>query len=324
MTPLNFHSSLALPIQSFIRLRQLSGTDYQSQAKLLCCFDRFLSEEKFEEPRLTRRITDRYLQTLAHLTPRVRYNHFCVVRQLCQYLSRTEPLTYVPEAIRTITPQAAHRPYIYSEAEIGALLVAASSLPPSASLRAHTYKTLLGLLYCTGIRIGEALALNLEDFHGVEERIFIAEGKFRKARWVPLCVSTCRALQSYLDRRIHIKPHSHDSPLLLNLRSQRLHHCTVNQTFRWLLNQCKISHSEPAAPRIHDLRHSFAVHRLLAWYRDGKDVNARLPWLATYMGHVDIYSTQIYLQATPELTEQVARRFHEYYLQQVEHNGGTS
>jgi site-specific recombinase XerD len=324
MTPLEFHSCLALQIESFIRLRQLSGTDYQSQSLLLCYFDRFLSEEKVGEPRLTRPITDRYLQTLMHLAPRVMYNRFCVVRQLCRYLSRTDPLTYIPEAIRTITPQAAHRPYIYSEAEIGALLAAASLLPPAGSLRPHTCKTLLGLLYSTGIRIGEALALNLEDFHGAEERLFIAEGKFRKARWVPLCASTCRALQSYLDRRIRIKPHSPDSPLFLNLRSRRLHHCTVNQTFRRLLNQCKIPHYESAAPRIHDLRHTFAVHRLLAWYRDGKDVNARLPWLATYMGHVDIYSTQVYLQATPELTEQVARRFHEYYLQRVEHNGGES
>lgn len=323
MTPLEFHSSLALPIERFIRLRQLSGTTYQSQARLLCYFDRFLSDEKLEELRLTQQIADRYLQTIAHLTPRVRYNLFCVVRQLCRYLSRTDPLTYVPEPIKAITPQAAHQPYIYSEADIGALLAAASELPPSGSLRPHTYKTLLGLLYSTGIRIGEALALNLEDFYGVEERLFIAKGKFRKARWVPLCTSTCRALQSYLDKRIRIKPHSPDSPLLLNLRSRRLHHCTVNQTFRWLLNQCKISR-ELAAPRIHDLRHTFAVHRLLTWYRDGKDVNARLPWLATYMGHVDIYSTQVYLKATPELTEQVARRFHEYYLQQVKPNGGKS
>ncbi len=323
MRPLEFHSCLAPQIERFIRLRQLSGTDYQSQARLLCYFDRFLSEEKLEESRLIQSITDRYLLTLAHLAPRARYNRFCVVRQLCRYLSRTDPLTYVPEPIRAITPQAAHRPYIYSEAEIGALLAAASELPPAGSLRPHTYRTLLGLLYSTGIRIGEALALNLEDFHGAEQRLFIAEGKFRKARWVPLSASTCRAWQSYLDRRIRIKPHLPDSPLFLNLRSRRLHYCTVNQTFQRLLKQCKIPHDD-SAPRIHDLRHTFAVHRLLAWYKDGKDVNARLPWLATYMGHVDIFSTQLYLQATPELTAQVARRFHEYYLRQVGHNGGTS
>lgn len=321
MTPLIFHSSLAPQIESFIRLRQLSGTDYRSQSRLLCYFDRFLCDEKQEGSRLTMQIVDRYLQTLSQLAPRVRGNRFCVVRQLCQYLSRTDPLTYVPEAIRSITSQAAYRAYIYSEAEIGALLAAASKLPPVGSLLPHTYKTLLGLLYSTGIRIGEAFALNLEDFHGDEECLFIAKGKFRKDRWVPLSATTCQALRSYLDRRTRIKPHSPDSPLFLNLRSRRLHHCAVFTTFRRLLNVCSISVGDSAVPRIHDLRHTFAVHRLLAWYRDGKDVNARLPWLATYMGHVDMHSTQVYLQATPELIQQVATRFHEYYRRQVEYHG---
>lgn len=324
MRPLEFRSSLALQIENFIHLRQLSGTDYQSQSLLLSYFDHFLCNEKYEGSTLTTQITDHYLQTLSHLSPRVRCNRFCVVRQLCQYLSRTDLLACVPEPIRAITSQAAHKAYIYREAEISALLAAASELPPSNSLLPHTYKALVGLLYSTGIRIGEAFALNLEHFHYDEKRLFIAEGKFRKARWVPLSASTCQALQSYLDKRTRIKPHSADSPLFLNLRSRRLHHCAVFQTFQRLLRTCEIPHGAPAAPRIHDLRHTFAVHRLMAWYRDGKDVNVRLPWLATYMGHVDIHSTQIYLQATPELTELVARRFHEYYLQQVERNGGKS
>jgi len=322
MTSLEFHSPVASSIERFIRLRQLSGTDYQSQALLLCYFDRFLTEEKFEDARITREITDRYLQSLPHLTPRVRSNRVSVVRQLCRYLARTDPLTHVPEPIRALSPQVAHQPYIYSAAEIGALLASAAELPPSGSLRPLTYRTLLGLLYSTGIRIGEALALNLEDFHTVEERLFIARGKFRKARWVPLSVSTCRALQSYLDRRHHCKPRAADSPLFLNLHARRLHHSTVNQTFRRLLVQCHIPQGERFAPRIHDLRHTFAVHRLLAWYRDGEDVNTRLPWLATYMGHVNIHSTQVYLQATAELTERVAARFHEFFLQQIVPNGG--
>jgi len=112
------------------------------------------------------------------------------------------------------------------------------------------------------------------------------------------------------------------TPLFLNERSRRLHHCTVNQTFRHLLRQCAIHHRKHSGPRIHDLRHTFAVHRLLAWYRDGKDVNARLPYLATYMGHVDVHSTQVYLQATPELIEEVDHRFHKHYLYQVKPLGG--
>ncbi|MBC8078988.1 MAG: tyrosine-type recombinase/integrase, partial [Gorillibacterium sp.] len=182
MKTLEFHSCLALEIQRFISLHQLSGTDYQSQARLLWYFDHFLSEEKLEEPRLTRQITDRYLETLSHLAPRVRCNRFGVVRHVCQYLSQTDPHAYVPESIRKIPSQEAHRPYIYSKSEIGALLAAASELLPQDSIRPHTYKTLLGLLYSTGIRIGEACALNLEDFYGEEQLLYIAQGKFHKTR----------------------------------------------------------------------------------------------------------------------------------------------
>lgn len=321
MSGLKFHSCLAAQIQNFINVRCLSGTDYQSQAQLLGYFDRFLLKQGLDEPRITRKIMDRYQQSLSHLAPRSRYNRFSVVRQLCEYLTRSDPFGYVPEPLKIIPSQGAHQPYIYSKFQLQMLLAAASKLPPASSLRPHTYRTLLGVLYSTGIRIGEALALNLEDFQSAEQLLFIAEGKFRKARWVPLSPSTCQALQQYVHKRLQMTPCSPDSPLFLNQRSRRLHQCTVNYTFRHLLRQCDIQHSKHTGPRIHDLRHTFAVHRLLAWYRDGEDVNARLTWLATYMGHVNVHSTQIYLQATPELLEQVDRRFHNYYLHQVKTQG---
>ena len=317
MRPLKLHSSLAGPIQNFIHLRRLSGTDYKSQTQLLGYFDRFLLKQKWNLPRMTREITDCYQQSLSHLAPRTRSNRLCVVRQLCQYLARSDPHGYVPEPLRVIPSQQAHLPYIYSHSEIQTLLVAASKLSPPTSLRPHTYQTFLGLLYSTGIRIGEALALNLEDFHCAVQRLYIAEGKFRKARWVPLATSTCQALQQYLYKRLKIKPRSPDSPLLLNQRSRRLTPCVVHQTFRSLLRQCGILHSKPTGPRIHDLRHTFALHRLLAWYQDGQDINVRLPWLATYLGHVDVHSTHIYLQASAELIEQVDRRFYHHYLHRV-------
>ncbi len=324
MRALEFRSSLAFHIRNFISLRQLSGTDYQSQALLLSYFDRFLSKEQCEDSRITRKIIDRYLQSLSHLTPRVQSNRLCVVRQLCQYLCRADPMTYIPEPIISISSQAAHQPYIFSQSEIATLLSAASKLLPLDSLRPFTYQTLLGLLYSTGIRIGEALSLNLEDIYSAEKRLYIAKGKFRKARWLPLSASTSLALQEYMDRRRRIRPRSPDSPLLLNQRSRCLQHSTVNQTFHQLLEHCAIPRNKHAGPRIHDLRHTFAVHRLLDWYQDGQDVNARLPWLATYLGHVDIHSTQVYLRATPELTEKVAQRFHDYYCQQIKINGELS
>jgi len=322
MSPLKLQSLLSVQIQNFINLRRLSGTDYQSQAQLLGYFDRFMVEEHLSEPRITRKIVDRYLKGLSHLAPRTRFNRFSVVKQLCEYLARNDPEDYVPDPLRAISSRGTHQPYIYSNSEIQALLAAASQLPPESSLRPHTYQTLMGVLYSTGIRIGEASALNLEHFHSQEQMLYIAKGKFRKARWVPLSDSTCRALQQYVRKRLQMRPRSPDSPLFLNQRSSRLHHCTVNQTFRQLLRQCGIHHSKHTGPRIHDIRHTFAVHRLLAWYRDGQDVNVRLPWLATYMGHVDIHSTQVYLLATPELIEQVDQRFHNHYLHQVKSEGG--
>ena len=322
MSVLKLQSPLAVDIQNFINLRRLSGTDYQSQAQLLGYFDRFLVKEHLNEPRITREMVERYLESLSHLAPRTRYNRFCVVKQLCEYLSRNDTLGYIPEPFRVIPSKGAHQPYIYNNSELQALLAAASKLPPENSLRPHTYRTLLGLLYSTGVRIGEALALNLEHFHSEEQMLYIKEGKFRKARWVPISASTCQALEQYVRKRLQMRPRSLDSPLFLNQRSRRLHYCAVNQTFRHLLRQCGIHHSKHTGPRIHHLRHTFAVHRLLAWYRDGKDVNARLPWLATYMGHVDIHSTQVYLRATPELIAQVNRRFHNHYLCHIKSQGG--
>ena len=262
MSPWKLHSPLADEMQNFIHLRRLSGTDYQSQAQLLGYFDRFLLDQQINGPPLTREITDDYLLGLSHLAPRTRSNRFCVVRQLCHYLARNDPRGYVPEPLRTIPSQGAHPPYIYSPSEILALLAAASKLPPANSLRPHTYSTLLGLLYSTGIRIGEALALNREDFQEAEQRLYIAQGKFRKARWVPLSASTSQALQQYLHKRLQMEVCTPDSPLFLNQRSRRLTHCTVNHTFRYLLRQCGISHRKLTGPRIHDLRH-YAEYRIM-------------------------------------------------------------
>ena len=167
------------------------------------------------------------------------------------------------------------------------------------------------------------MALNLADFHREDARLYIEQGKFRKARWVPMSPSTVAALSQYVDRRQQTRPNTPVAPLLLNQRGHRLQHCTVNQCWHGLLRKCGITCQAHKGPRLHDLRHSFAVHRLLAWYRDGKDINARLAWLATYMGHVDIRSTQVYLQPTAALLEQVNGRFHRHYLHHVTTQGVT-
>jgi len=324
MQTIELHSWLSGQIDRFIDLRRLSGSDYSSQARLLGYFDRFLVEQYPNESFITRHIIDHYLQSLSHLRPRVRFNRFCVVRLLCRHIALTEPRCHVPESMRCVTAPRVFHPYIFNEQEIEGLLSAASALPPAESLRPHTYRTLFGLLYTTGIRIGEAFALSLRDFHSELDLLYIAEGKFRKARWVPLHPSTSRMLNKYIEHRLRNNPRRPDSPLFINLRFNGLRHCTVYQAFRQLLEKCGIVHSKYTGPRIHDLRHTFAVHRLLAWYRDNQDVNARLPALATYMGHVDVCSTHVYLRPTAELLEQVNDRFHNHYLHSLKAKGGIS
>ncbi len=315
-------STLATSMQRFIDLRRLSGADYHAQALLLGHFDRFLVESNHIVLRLTREITDQYECSLERLASRSRGNRLCVVRQFGKYLARTDALSYVPDSPRCISSHDAHTPYIYSLIQIRSLLSAASNLPPG-SLRPETCRTLLGLLYSTGIRIGEACALTLKDFHRDDQRLYIAAGKFRKSRWVVLSESACAALQRYVDQRVRKQPRALDSPFFINARGRSLPHVTVYTTFRHLLEQCGIPYHKAGGPRIHDLRHTFAVHRLLEWYRDGTDIHSRLPWLATYMGHVNIKSTHIYLHATPELIECVDHRFHEHYLQHVQPIKGT-
>lgn len=319
-----FNSCLSAQISALIALRRLSGTDYDSQARLLGYFDRFLVEQNVQQPLITREICDGYQRSLKRLAPRSQANRLCVVRQLCEYLARTDPFNYIPEPIRAPASRQAHHAYIFSRKQVGAMLSAALRLPPSGSLRPHTYHTLLGLLYTTGIRAGESFALNIEHFFPDERRLFIAEGKFRKSRWIVLSASATDALSRYLMRRMNKEPNGPEYPLLLNERRQRLCHATVHKGFMAILHACGIPWDHQAGPRIHDWRHTFAVHRLLAWYHDGEDVNARLPALATYMGHVDISSTQVYLQPTAELLGEVDRRFHDHFLNHVLSKGSLS
>jgi site-specific recombinase XerD len=293
MSTWTFCSCLAPQIETFINLRRFSnGTDYRSQTESLKHFDRFLVAHGIQQARMTREICDHYQDSLSSLAPSGRTNRFCVVRLLCEYLARTDPVSYIPE--RLPWSPSSHRPYILRREQVVALLTAASRLPPPGFLRPHTVGTLLGLLYTTGIRIGEACALNIEHFIPDERKLYIAKGRFCKSRWIVLSASTTGVLRQYLDRRMGEGANASDSPLLLNQRRRRVCPSAVQKTFMQLLEECGIQWIRGIGPRIHDIRHTFAVHWLLAWYRDGEDINARLPALATTMGHVKISSTRVY------------------------------
>ena len=319
MKTVTFASCLAAPMRSFVELRQLSGTDYQSQARLLSYFDRFLVAEDFDRPYVDADVVRRYVAAIPPaLAPRTRSNRICVLRQFCRDLGMIEPRCHIPEPLRCCRSRDAHVPYVYSDAEIQRVLAEAMRLRPVDSIRPRTFHTLFGLLYSSGIRIGEAMALDLPDVCTDSMRLHIRNGKFRKERWVPLSKSTWRVLLDYIQLRCGLfAPTADDAVLFVNTRGDRLKHCSVNVAFRHVLAAARIPKIGAGGPRVHDLRHTFAVRCVLRWYRQGKDVNAMLPALATYMGHVDIGSTQVYLNAAGELFGPVNERFHNHFQQHV-------
>jgi integrase len=320
-----FLSVLAHRFSDFVDFRRSGGVDSYNQIQILRPFDRFLDQEGFRGPWPTREVVERYMATTQHLHPGSRENRFSVVRQFCRYLRQFEPESFVPNKMLSTERRPSQVPHIYSESEIKDILAVARELPPSGSLRPKTYYTLFGLLYTTGLRCGEAFALNFSDVDLEQNLLFIRKGKFGKSRWVPISPSTSEVLQRYIKQRTLVAPAASEQPLFITPTGRRLYHTNVDLAFRQVLKRCGLRGGKGCpGPRLHQLRHSFACRRILAWYREGKDVNALLPALATYLGHVKVTSTQVYLQATAELLEEANQRFLNNFRQNVSPKGKKS
>jgi integrase len=233
-----------------------------------------------------------------------------VVRGFTAYLHTLDPAVPVPPA--GLFPPGPHRavPYLYSADELAALLTATDTL--RYPLQRATYRTLIGLLAVTGLRVGEGVRLNdadLDDEHGV----LTVTGKFDKLRQVPLHPSSVAALRAYQRQRRAAHPRPSTPALLVSTPGTRLSYVNVSATFVKLVRRAGLApRSASCRPRPHDLRHSFAVDTLLDWYRDGGDVAARLPLLSTYLGHVEPANTYWYLHAAPELLTEAARRLDQH------------
>ena len=215
-------------------------------------------------------------------------------------------------------------PYVYSSAELQRLLDATAVLNhPASRLQSMTYRMLLLLLYGSGLRVGEAIALRLSDIDLAQCLITVRNTKFYKTRLVPVGPRLSQQMAAYLDRRrLLVIPEGEMSAFLCSRTGHSLHYTQVIKTFQRIRSAAGIvtPTGECKPPRLHDLRHSAAVHRVLAWYKAGKDVQGLLPSLATYLGHADIRSTQQYLQMTPELLQEASRRFARYAGQEMPHD----
>lgn len=305
--PHPFISWLAPHFERFVALRHASGARYVSQRNLLLAFDHYLDANAPKPPLLRERV-DQYLASLDRLSPRGRDNVVSVLWPSLGYAVRhgasVEPLPARPAKPPRYWRQ--RQPRIVTAPEAQSLLAAARELPPQDILRPATTATLIGLLYTTGIRIGEALALDVGDLDPKEGILSIRNGKFGKSRFVPLLDSTVEALVRYVEHPLRPLGTEASAPFFVSGRRRRLADPTVRPA---IYSACQIAEIPKPWPRPHDFRHTLAVSRVAAWYRDGRDVNALLPALSTYLGHVSVENTRLYLIANGVLLEQAGARF---------------
>jgi len=313
MKTVNFTSYLADEMAHFVKFKQSSGSDYHCSAKLLFRFDQHLVALLFKSKVLARTIFQNYFETINHLCGRGFTNHYSVLQQFSAWLNLHQTDSYVLERRRALDRSHSRPAYIFTVDQIKAILDNSASFSKKEELIPGVYQTLFSLLYSTGIRIGEALALTHADYINDEKLIHIQKGKFRKERYVVLSNSAANRLNQYIHHYKSILPLEDQSPLFVNIRRKPLTYQNARCTFIKTLNKSGIN-KDDSGPRLHDFRHTFAVHRLLQWYQTEQDINAKLPFLSTYMGHVDITSTQVYLQATAELLQAGCERFYKFYL----------
>jgi integrase/recombinase XerD len=298
-------SALGLCLDDYLRLRRLLGHDLADAARLLPRFVDYLDARDIEFVTVAAALAwSQERDTPPGST--VPGRRMMAVRGFARYLAGIDGRTEVPAAGLVRIPRRWRPPFIYSDADVVALMEQAHRSIPQP-LRAATHETLIGLLAATGLRIGEALRLDGGDIDYSQAVLLIRRSKFGKSRQVPLAPSTLDALERYAQRRQQLYPHPKTDSFFVSLHGTRVIYETVWPTFRMLREHSGVGADSTVTPRLHDFRHSFAVGALLDWYRAGVDVQSRLPWLSTYLGHREPRMTYWYLSAAPELLAYAAR-----------------
>lgn len=229
-----------------------------------------------------------------------------VARAFARHMTGIDPATEVPPVGLIPSRQRWKPPFLFNADDIERLVAAAAKVI-RWRLPAVTHSTLIGLLAVTGMRVGEALKLDDDDLDWGDALVRVRESKFGKSRIVPLDHTTLDALRDFVTVRDTLVER-HVRAVFVSIRGNRMIYACVQDTFRRLCDTTRIGADAVRRPRVHDLRHSFAVNTLIGWHRHGENVDARLPALSTYLGHRDPRSTYWYLSAAPELLALAARR----------------
>ncbi len=301
------HDALA----EYVALRRALGTQLREPAVSLEHFVDLLDREGAEF--ITTELALRWARQPTAAQPATWARRLSLVRGFAAWLSLFDPRTEVPPRGVLEARYRRKKPHIFTDQEIEQLMAAASWLHSPTGLRALTYATLIGLLAATGLRPGEALALNVSDVDLAHGILAIRQTKFGKSRFVPIEDSTRTALVLYTQQRDALCPRCRTEAFLVSEQGRRLQDCTARRTFAKL--SVTVGLRKPVAgrrigrgPRLQDFRHTFTTRKLLEWYRAGSDVGREIPKLATYLGHVEVGLTYWYIEAVPELLQLACER----------------
>jgi integrase/recombinase XerD len=303
-----FQSPVGLLMQQFVQEKQACGYRYAEEAHMLARFDRFLHDEALAKCELPRSISRKWLAKQPHESAPTHRQRIRIVRQFATYMCRLGYCADVPDRSLAAKRADSFCPHIPTHAEVQQLLHAVDQLAPTARspLRQLIMPEVFRLLYGCGFRLGEVLHLRVADVDLDRGVLTVREGKFGKDRLVPPAWPLVKRLQQYANTMGH---RSSDAYFFPSPSGGPWSLAAVYRLYRGLLLRCGIAHAgRGKGPRVHDLRHAFAGHALLRWCREGADLDAKLPVLATYMGHQSLAGTQRYLHLIAELFPEITVR----------------
>lgn len=310
-------------IAQYVTFRKSLGARFESAEGRLNAFCRYVGEES----NVTDVQVERVHAFLTGVGPATRswQSRYSVLNGLYRYAISRGLIAGSPLPTSVPRPPERFIPYVYSQAELRRLFNSTTAAAPKGrcKLEPHTLRAILLLLYGAALRVSEALALTLADVDLAGALIVVRETKFHKTRIVPLGPQLNQVMAQYAARRAEAG-HSQSgvAPFFVLRRGARVSRPLVEWRFKCLREYTNVKRIDGARyqPRLHDLRHSFAVHRLVSWYQQGADVQKLLPQLSTFLGHVHLTDTQVYLTMTPELLREALIRFEHYALQEDGHD----
>ena len=312
------HIGLQTRVDDYLAERHRLGLQLRSLDTLLADFAQFVADRHHHGPLTVELMVDWVRKGKGGLgTPETWFRRMAVLRRFIRYLQQFEPHTEIPEASIFGPEPGRVTPHIYREEEIVELMAAARQLGPRGSLRPATFETLFGLMASTGLRISEAIHLRDSDADLKRGMLIVRQTKFAKSRQLPLHPSTVDAMARYRRQRKRHVPTTADTPFFIGSRGRRLGQPLSDRQVHRIFNALRdslewVNRGAHAAPRLHDLRHTFAVRRLMRWHREGTDVDQMMLALSTYLGHTKISHTYWYLSAVPELMALAGGKFEHF------------